>query len=337
MIQTLEHKPTEAQDPISGFPAWTPKDQLQVIGFDRRSEGVGGSEVAAILGMNPWAKPIDVWLKKTGNAPEDETNAAMEWGSRLEAVILDKYEAEAGKSIYRPGTLTLQRKDRPWHVMTCDALHITVPVGIEVKTASGYAKGWGEPGTDQVPEYYLTQIMWYMAGLGADSFDVAVLKDGRNYGVYRIERDEDLINILLEKVSEFWTKHVQADIPPAISHSDLAERYLKMKYPKAGANLRYADDEEIALARSLRTVRAELDALESRKLDLETQLKARIGEDKGLDTPIGSLVWTGGNPTTKTDWKGLASALKPSEAQIAEFSQETTTPRSFRVKFTDEE
>jgi putative phage-type endonuclease len=328
-------KNNEGAQALKSFPEWTPKAQLEVIGFENRGEGIGGSEVAAILGLSPWQKPFDVWARKTGQGPEQEVSEAMEWGTRLEGAILEKYQSEVGKKIFCPGDLTLKRKDRPWHIFTCDALHVENPVGVEAKTASGFAKGWGDPGTDQIPEYYLTQIMWYMAGLDAQSFRLVVLIDGRKYGVYTVERDQELCDILLEKVGEFWEKHIQADIPPEITHSDVAERYLKMKYPKAGADLRYADDTEISLATDLRDVRTQLAELDARKKDLETKLKERIGEDKGIDTPFGSLTWSGGNPTTKTSWKELALSFGPTEEQISEFSNETTTPRSFRVNFKD--
>ena len=53
-----------------------------------RKKGLGGSDIAAILGISKWSSAIDIWLQKT-NQKFDETieNEAMTWGKILEASI----------------------------------------------------------------------------------------------------------------------------------------------------------------------------------------------------------------------------------------------------------
>ena len=62
--------------------------------LELRRQGIGGSDAAAILGLNPWKTPMDVWLEKTGEfTRDDEENEQMYWGTVLEAVVAEEFKA----------------------------------------------------------------------------------------------------------------------------------------------------------------------------------------------------------------------------------------------------
>ena len=96
---------------------------------------------------------------------------------------------------------------------------------LECKTARS-GKDWGEEGTDEIPQYYQTQVQHYMAVLGAPVCDVAVLIGGSDFRIYTVRRDQELIDLLINDEEEFWEKHVVPGIPPApMSISEMAATY----------------------------------------------------------------------------------------------------------------
>src|SRR5512134_3290083 len=85
--------------------------------------GIGASEISSIVGMNPYASPWDVWLKKTGQAPDEAENPAMEWGHRLEPAIRQKYVDDTGTLMYVPPT-SIFHADTLWARATPDGIAV---------------------------------------------------------------------------------------------------------------------------------------------------------------------------------------------------------------------
>lgn len=168
-----------------------------------RAGGIGGSEVSTIVGVNPWESPFGLWAKKTGKIPESfEPNEAMEWGTRLEDVIMDKF-IESHPEIYvtkSPGTFC--HKDRDWQITNPDGLGYNAHTGedfiIEIKTAR-YEDDW----LNGVPAYYKTQVQWYLQTFGYKKAYVAVLFSGSKYREFLLEADEFEQQVNLMKATEF--------------------------------------------------------------------------------------------------------------------------------------
>lgn len=95
---------------------------------------------------------------------------------------------------------------------------------VEFKTSSK-SDGWGEVGTDEIPDYYMTQVQHYLAVTGVKTADVAVLIGGNDFRIYTVEADEELQALLIERESEFWAL-VESRTPPDLtSTKDAARRY----------------------------------------------------------------------------------------------------------------
>ena len=74
--------------------------------LERRRSGIGGSDVAPILGMSKWRTAYDVWLSKTAETPEeDRTTMPMLLGNVLEPEVLRLYEQQTGVSVRRSRVL----------------------------------------------------------------------------------------------------------------------------------------------------------------------------------------------------------------------------------------
>lgn len=158
--------------------------------LDARRSRLGGSEIAAVLGLSPYESRFSLWHRKKGAAGQQPEKPEMEWGKRLEPVVLAKFiEGHPGEWSPAPGSYV--HAARSWQVASPDALlnlHGHPAELAEVKT-SPYGDGWGEPFTDEIPVYYRAQCLWYADTLGVDTIHVAVLIGGCDYREYLLTVD----------------------------------------------------------------------------------------------------------------------------------------------------
>ena len=153
-----------------------------------RSQGIGGSLVGTIAGLNKWESAYTAWAKYTGKiSSEIPDNSAMEWGRRLEAVVLDKFADDHPELEVFRDVGTWQNIERPYQIANPDGIvcdeHGNLAV-IEIKTAR-FPDEWD----NGVPLYYLTQVQWYLSCLGIQRAYVAVLIGGSDYREFEIESD----------------------------------------------------------------------------------------------------------------------------------------------------
>lgn len=188
-----------------------------------RKRYIGASEAAAACGLSPWQTPFELWQTKTADTTDDVDSVHMEWGRRLESVVLAKYAETALAPIETP-CASRTSNEYPWMSCTPDAL---LPDRVvEVKTA-GLAKSaeWGEPGTDAVPMQYLLQVTHQMIVTGLRLADIPVLIGGSDYRVYTVPYDPQLGELLIERERTFW-RHVEDGTPPDVrSIADAVARW----------------------------------------------------------------------------------------------------------------
>jgi len=275
-----------------------------------RMVGIGGSEMAAILGVSPWEGPADVWARKKGITKEKEDNLRFQIGRKFEGPIAEIYaEREGVKLLKVDGLYT--HPDAPL-VGTPDRLIAGQKKGLEIKTADpAIAHTWGEPGTDQIPLYYTTQVATYMALLGYDDWDVAVLFGTSDFRVYRLHRDMELENMILERAREFWSTYVVGDKEPPPDSSRSYGEYLVKKYPKNVMPMLVADSQQASHIAELIVVRNTKKELEETESLIENIIKAEIGENDGILSDFGKVTWKATKDTEKIDWEGIARELTP--------------------------
>lgn len=170
--------------------------------LELRKQGIGGSEVATICGFNKWTSPYTLWCQKTGKiSGEIEVNEAMEWGNRLESVILDKFAENHPELKVIRDVGTWAHPDRPYQITNPDAMFQDADgeLGIiEIKTAM-YEDDW----KDGIPRYYRTQVQWYLQTFNLDKAIVAALFHGNKYREYELRASEFEQQAALERVEEF--------------------------------------------------------------------------------------------------------------------------------------
>jgi len=95
------------------------KDMPRETWLEYRKQGIGGSDVAAIAGLNPWRSPMAVWLEKTGQIEPQKENEAMYWGAALEDIVAQEFSKRTGLKVHRKNFM-LQHPEYPFMLANID-------------------------------------------------------------------------------------------------------------------------------------------------------------------------------------------------------------------------
>lgn len=192
-----------------------------------RQCGIGGSDVGAILGVNKYKTPFEVYLDKTEPITEiKEQSESAYWGDQFEEVVAKEFEKRTGKKVRRDRKHYKSSK-YPFMVANIDRKVVGENAILECKTANQYlASEWKD---DEIPASYLLQVQHYLFVTGSERGYIAVLIGGQKFVWKEVLRDEELINIIVDAEKAFWEK-VLDKTPPALDGSSAAEKYLAEKY-----------------------------------------------------------------------------------------------------------
>lgn len=263
--------------------------------LERRRHGLGGSDVSAILGVNPYATPLDVWADKTGKVPiRSVSNEAMIWGSVLEPVIASEYARRTGVELDSvPEELTpLVHESRPWHMGTPDYLIKDRRNGLEIKAVGFRSAGqWGDNGTDQIPAMYHIQCDWYSALMDYELWEVAALIGGQELRCYTIERSERLESMMLERAERFWYDHVQADVPPEPIRESDKQAVARLFAPPPEKHYSMASASQVKLARERLAIDKELKAVKKRRDIVDAKLGIEMQMTPGIQFDDAKVRW----------------------------------------------
>lgn len=194
-----------------------------------RSTTIGGSDAAAILGLNPYKSPYALWAEKTGKViPEDiSQKEAVRLGTDLEEYVAKRFTEATGKKVRREN-YTVFRDDMPYAHANYDRLVIGERAGLEIKTTNALHLSKFKNG--EFPATYYAQCCHYLLVSGLDRWYLAVLVLGIEFKVFVIERDEAEIEALRMAEENFWYQ-VQNDLPPEIDGMDSTVDALDAAFP----------------------------------------------------------------------------------------------------------
>lgn len=309
--------------------------------LSRRQQGIGGSDIAAIIGISPWRTPRDIYLDKKGMSEPTEETEAMYWGTTLEDIVAKEYCKRTGFKVEKCNYL-FKHKEYPFLIgnidrAVCENGKKPVVKGelrtkriLECKTANSYSSNeWGESGTQVIPEFYKAQVQWYMGITGAEFCDVAVLIGGRDFRMYEIKRDERIIEYLFAEGVKFWREFVEQDImPPAVSIEDVERVCHGIEKSK-----RYATPNIIDLVVKYRDVDLSIKALERVQNELKLKICDFIGDAEELmDGNTKLATWSTMKTSTKVDYKAIVEELQPDAKTIEKHTTITNGSRRFSVK-----
>ena len=291
-----------------------------------RNLGIGGSDVAALLGLSKWKSALELWLEKTGQGDAlVQENEAMQWGTIMEPVIRNHFSEITGKPVVEVKAI-LQHPSSPYMLANIDGLTVDDegnPAILEIKTASEYKRSEWEQG---VPVYYQTQVQHYLCVTGIQKAYVAVLIGGNSFYIHEVNADAEVQRMLIALEGQFWDK-VMNQIRPEMDGSDAAANLLNTMYQGGIKEQLTLPDEAIVYIDQYIQASAEEDGAKARKQEAANHIKDLMGNhDKAV---CGEH---------KVSWKGVTSerldtkALKADEPDLYAKYVKSSTSRRFTLK-----
>lgn len=186
-----------------------------------RKKGIGGSDAGAVLGVSKWKTPYQLYLEKTSDEISDFDNPAMFWGRTLEPIIRQRYSDVTGRSVIVPALNIIHPK---YDFIRANVDGIADDRILEIKTSRSDI-GWGEEGSDEIPDEYACQVQHYMMVTGFVMADVAVLIGGSDFRLYEVPADKELQEIMMERENEFWQMVINRTPPDPETLSDLILKF----------------------------------------------------------------------------------------------------------------
>ena len=306
-----------------------------------RPQGIGGTDIAAILGLSPYKTPLQLWVEKVGESNLAQRDAIhLRFGQHLEPFVASEYERVTGLHTYIPSG-PIFHSEHGFMFASIDRLVTREPVStslapqlkdvdrlLECKTSSVFSRqGWGEPGTDQVPTHYLLQCAWYMAVSDCNRIDLAVMIGNSELRIFEIRRDLRLESLMLEQAQRFWYDNVLANEPPEPRNAVDAQTLFPIDEPDSRID---ADDETLECIERLATASAQATQAANEVDELKGQLMARMGRAQEI-THNGCVLatWKNTRPTRRLD----TAALRSAHPDIAEeFTTTGATCRRFVLR-----
>ena len=275
-----------------------------------RTKGIGGSDVAAALGLSPWRTPVELWQDKRGEGEPQPATDSMHFGTILEDIVAKEFQERTGMKVQRVN-YTFADGDDDWMRANIDRAivnpdisgnvravkdpqagkpFITTDAILECKTASAFSAAlWGDSQEDEIkagkivtehriPLYYETQVQWYMRLTGVPVCYVAVLIGGNDFRMYRIDRNEEAITAIVEKCRVFWFDYVKAGVAPEpMDIDDIRHLYRREVGPMVEASVAAA----VAIG-EYRNLKGQAETIKKQMDAVATQIAGFIGENEGL-------------------------------------------------------
>ena len=298
-----------------------------------RNQGIGSSEVATILGLNPWETPYQLWRRKKGiDAPKVE-NFAMRAGHYLEDAVSRFYTDETARDIIKrsAGDWIVADKAMPFLRVSPDRLFWIDRTAkrnednkgiLECKTTQLKIDA------DNLPMHWFCQLQYQLGVAGYTEGALAWLTQGREFGYKNIVFDATFYDYMTEQVAEYWERYIVGDEEPAAySVDDVVIKYARHtdgKFVTAATDV-------IAAAVRLKEIKTQLAELDKAKAEQEGIIKMAIGDAEGITDDTGKVLatWKAGKPKSSFDTNRFA-AEHPEE--YADYVIEKAASRMFLLK-----
>jgi putative phage-type endonuclease len=248
-----------------------------------RKIGLGGTDTSAIMGLNPWKTPLDVYYEKIGEA-NNYDNQTLQRGRRAEKYILEEYSEHTGETLETDLPM-LQDALYPFLIGHADAKVKGQNVIVEAKSTRFNISTW----KGVIPEHYLCQIAHYASISNAERVDLAVLFNNWEYACFTYYRNEELEERIRKAAIDFWHNHVLPQIPPNAQ----SPKEALGEYPYSNPlKIIEADIDIIKKVEELATTANKINELKKKEEDIKTQIMEYMRDAERLNTPIGySINW----------------------------------------------
>ena len=276
-----------------------------------RKKGIGGSDASSILNLNPYRSSVNVYMEKIDENIEIKSNMKMILGEKLEEFVAKEFCNQTGKKVRNLNGI-LRNHKYPYAIANLDKVVVSENAFLECVVTNSYLKKeWSE----DVPIHYQIQCYHYMAVTGASHCYVCVLIGNEEIKIYKLDRDQELIDYIMEKEEEFWKKYGSEDY----------SKFLKNRYKNIDEkplNL-FIESNKLSKLDTLNDMLKEI-KLEKSKIEQEIQQEMKdhevafIGDRK--------ITWKWQSRTTLD-----SKRLKKDYPDIVKDYMKTTETRVFKV------
>jgi putative phage-type endonuclease len=310
---------------------------MQVIAAGHnRSKYIGGSDIAAVLGISPWKTPLDLWRDKTAPKAEGLRKQVLTRGIRWESVVAEMLverlqsqghavEIVGSNTRYQDQSLPFLAAEIDFEIILNGADEIT---NVELKTVHPFkSRDWGESGSDDLPVHYTAQVMHGLGVTRRRSAYLAALFGADELRVYPVAADDETIEALRQRAKAFWQDHVLTGIAPeAVNLADLAKLFPAEVSDRPAL---LADEQLTAKVLRMRAINAEIKAREAEAESLEFDIKQAMRDAGELVMPNGktAIAWV-----NKAGKYIDEAALKEQDPKLHKALQRTWEKRIFTLK-----
>jgi len=301
--------------------------------LEERKKGIGGSDVAGIMGLSKWETPLSIYLKKKGLFPEqletqyeDEGFDPLYWGTVLEDVVSNKFQEVTGLKCHRVNQILIHPKHE-FIRASIDRRIVSNREGLECKTSNAFkSKDWD----DKIPNDYMLQCQHYLAVTGYKAWHLAVLIGGNTFKRFIIERDDELIEQIKNACINFWKNHVLKDCPPEANLND--SKLLDVLY-NDDIKIRNATEDSLDLSsheqliNDIQKLKSSIKELKKIQSEKEIEIKKLMKEDSLAQTNNYIITWSLGQRNYFDSKK-----LKLDNYDIYSAYLKTTETRTLKIK-----
>lgn len=314
----VENAFIDASKQITGTPIGSILNKQEWLALRK----IGSSDVAAILGVNPYRSAHRVFLEKVGAFPAFEGNQTTKWGQRLEAVIADAFSEETGLPIEKCDYI-YSHPTHPENTSTPDYFCLeNGKLGcVEIKNTSDHMRSTWEDG---IPDSAHVQLMHQLYVTGLSFGYVVGLVGGNKLFFHRVERDAALIETIENEVMRFWCR-IETKTPPPLAASD--GDILKAMFPQATAEEVTLGEHALPYIIDYSAACERLKAAEETKSAAQNNLCAMLGNHAKAKYGDYTLSWSN-RARTSLDSK----RLQQEAPEIFERFQTSTSYRVFNLK-----
>lgn len=288
-----------------------------------RAKYIGGSDAAAVVGLNANCTPFTLWMEKTGQQHQFEGNLATKTGTFLEPFVAQLFEEQTGKKVRRENA-SLFNTDFPWAIANVDRMVVGEDAGLEIKTTSALSTKRFRNG--DYPANYYVQCMHYLAVTGKSKWYLAVLIGNFDFRVYEIERDENEISALMQAEKEFWENYVVPKVAPPPDGQEPTDESIRILYPESSGDSMTLFGRDSLLDRYF-DLADQIKELQRQQDEIKQTIQLDMGEAESALADNYKVTW-------KTQTRSTFDAKK-FVADHPEVSTEgywkTTSSRAFRI------
>lgn len=292
---------------VAESPTARPAPGLPVDILNARKGKITASIAPAICGVDPYTDAATAFLLITGRV-ERLSSQAMEWGNRLEPVVLEAMQDQFPEYQVRKRQVWTEFHGKGPLAGNCGATLDAVindATYVEAKTSGLHSRfadmsDWGEFGTAEVPDRVSVQAaVQFLCNPMQRLCVVPTFLGGRGFGVYEIPRPDELVEAVREKLEQFWIDHVAKDVMPEPTGSDAFLEAVKM-IPRVEGKTVQIDP---ALFRELVAAREGFDLAEQAKKEATAKVQAALADAEIGECDAGRVTWKRTKDSERFDQK----------------------------------